>query len=591
MAPGPARGGAAARAVDPARLRLDRACPGVGDVAFVDVPGHERFVATTLSGVGPVPVVLFVVAADDPWMPQAAEHLAALDALGVDRGVLVVTRSDLADPAPALARARDELARTSLRGLPGRLRERPDRCGPRRAARPAGRGAARHVPRPTRTPTCGSGSTGGSTSAAPAPWSPGTLPAGTVRVGDTLQVDGGGSAVRVRGLESLGDDGRRGRRRRPGGARPGRPGARAPHPGHGADHARRVRAGRRGRRTAAGGGGAPERPMLHVGSDRAWRCTRGRWPRDLVRLRLDAAAAAADRRPRRAARPRRAGGLWGVEVLDPAPPSLRRRGAATARARALADADGTLADEARRRGVVRRSRMRRLGARDGALPDGAVVVGDWVVSPGRAAALRRELAAVVRRASTPFDPGLTLGRGRAGARPARHRRWSPPWWSRRCGSRAGGCCRRDDGLPPALARALEAAAPPTCATTPFAAPDAGRLRELGLDAGGAGVAGAIRARAADRRDRAAPRRRRPGGRAAGRPAAAVHHQRRRARRSAPRDASRCRCWPTSTAPAAPCGCRTTAAGSELAEPPVWDPRSRGNGPENRLGRAVVDGAR
>ena len=72
--------------------------PDVGDVAFVDVPGHQRFVSTALAGVGPVPVAMFVVAADDPWMPQAAEHLAALDALGVGHGVLVVTRSDLADP-------------------------------------------------------------------------------------------------------------------------------------------------------------------------------------------------------------------------------------------------------------------------------------------------------------------------------------------------------------------------------------------------------------------------------------------------------------------------------------------------------------
>src|SRR3954465_10310663 len=88
----------------------------LGDVAFVDVPGHQRFITTTLAGMGPVPVVLFVVAADDPWMPQAAEHLAALDALEVAHGVLVVTRADLADPAPALARAREELSRTSLRG-------------------------------------------------------------------------------------------------------------------------------------------------------------------------------------------------------------------------------------------------------------------------------------------------------------------------------------------------------------------------------------------------------------------------------------------------------------------------------------------
>ena len=86
----------------------------VGDVAFVDVPGHERFLSTTLAGLGPVSAALLVVAADDPWMPQAAEHLAAIDALGVRHGVLVVTRSDLADPEPVLARARDEVSRTSL---------------------------------------------------------------------------------------------------------------------------------------------------------------------------------------------------------------------------------------------------------------------------------------------------------------------------------------------------------------------------------------------------------------------------------------------------------------------------------------------
>ncbi|HEU4338374.1 MAG TPA: GTP-binding protein, partial [Nocardioides sp.] len=92
--------------------------PPVGDVAFVDVPGHERFVSTMLAGVGPVPAVLFVVAADDPWMPQAAEHLSALDALGVAHGVVAVSRSDLADPGPATARVRAELESTSLRAAP-----------------------------------------------------------------------------------------------------------------------------------------------------------------------------------------------------------------------------------------------------------------------------------------------------------------------------------------------------------------------------------------------------------------------------------------------------------------------------------------
>jgi selenocysteine-specific elongation factor len=49
--------------------------PGGGEVAFVDVPGHERFVPTMLAGVGPVPAVLLVVAADDGWMPQTQEHV------------------------------------------------------------------------------------------------------------------------------------------------------------------------------------------------------------------------------------------------------------------------------------------------------------------------------------------------------------------------------------------------------------------------------------------------------------------------------------------------------------------------------------
>src|SRR5262249_29642218 len=83
-----------------------------------DVPGHERFLSTTLAGLGPVRVAMLVVAADDPWMPQAAEHLAALDAFAVRHGVVVVTRSDLADPAPALALARAAVDRTSLAGAP-----------------------------------------------------------------------------------------------------------------------------------------------------------------------------------------------------------------------------------------------------------------------------------------------------------------------------------------------------------------------------------------------------------------------------------------------------------------------------------------
>lgn len=78
-------------------------------LAFVDVPGHQRFIANMLAGVGPVPAVLFVVAADEGWRRQSTEHLAAVHALGVRHGLLAVTRSDLADPTPATTTALDRL--------------------------------------------------------------------------------------------------------------------------------------------------------------------------------------------------------------------------------------------------------------------------------------------------------------------------------------------------------------------------------------------------------------------------------------------------------------------------------------------------
>ena len=80
----------------------------------MDVPGHERFVPNMLAGVGAVPAVLFTVAADEGWMPQSAEHLAAVDALGIRHGLLVVTKSDLADPDGVRDEALGMIAATSL---------------------------------------------------------------------------------------------------------------------------------------------------------------------------------------------------------------------------------------------------------------------------------------------------------------------------------------------------------------------------------------------------------------------------------------------------------------------------------------------
>ncbi|GAA5160495.1 selenocysteine-specific translation elongation factor [Ornithinimicrobium tianjinense] len=91
--------------------------PGGADVAFVDVPGHQRFVGTMLAGLGPAPAVVFVVAADQGWQAQSSEHLAAVQALGITDGVLVITRCDLAEPgrpAEVLADAAERLAGAGL---------------------------------------------------------------------------------------------------------------------------------------------------------------------------------------------------------------------------------------------------------------------------------------------------------------------------------------------------------------------------------------------------------------------------------------------------------------------------------------------
>src|SRR5579863_5623368 len=92
--------------------------PSGEEIAFVDVPGHERFVPNMLAGAGSVPAVMFVVAADEGWKPQSAEHLAVIDALGISSGLLVVTKADLADPADAIEQATAHIARTSLGAVP-----------------------------------------------------------------------------------------------------------------------------------------------------------------------------------------------------------------------------------------------------------------------------------------------------------------------------------------------------------------------------------------------------------------------------------------------------------------------------------------
>src|SRR5205823_3681946 len=88
-------------------------------VGIVDVPGHEDFVKNMVAGVGSVDVALFVVAADDGWMPQTEEHLQILAHLGVSHAVVAITKIDLASSEDAIrAQVRDRLRESPFAQAP-----------------------------------------------------------------------------------------------------------------------------------------------------------------------------------------------------------------------------------------------------------------------------------------------------------------------------------------------------------------------------------------------------------------------------------------------------------------------------------------
>jgi len=100
---------AALTGVHPDRLREEREremtidlgfgwllLPNGETVGIVDVPGHRDFIENMLAGVGGIDAALFVVAADEGVMPQTREHLAILDLLQIERGIVVLTKIDLA---------------------------------------------------------------------------------------------------------------------------------------------------------------------------------------------------------------------------------------------------------------------------------------------------------------------------------------------------------------------------------------------------------------------------------------------------------------------------------------------------------------
>lgn len=97
------------------------ALPSGREVSFVDVPGHQRFIKNMLAGIESVDAALFVVAADEGWMPQSEEHLAVLDLIGLDRAVVAMTKVDRVDSELAelaTLEISERLEGTSLEGSP-----------------------------------------------------------------------------------------------------------------------------------------------------------------------------------------------------------------------------------------------------------------------------------------------------------------------------------------------------------------------------------------------------------------------------------------------------------------------------------------
>ena len=176
--------------------------PSGADVAFVDVPGHEKFLGNMLAGVGPAPVVLFVVAADEGWQAQSTDHRDALRALGVEHGIIALTRSDRAT-VDRTAEIRTQLAGAPLADAPiipvsaptgdgiAALRQALDEVLAAVPAPDAQAPVRLWVDRAFSVKGAGTVVTG-------------TLAAGTLRVGDSLKVAtaGGERAVEIRGLHS-----------------------------------------------------------------------------------------------------------------------------------------------------------------------------------------------------------------------------------------------------------------------------------------------------------------------------------------------------------------------------------------------------
>jgi selenocysteine-specific elongation factor len=448
--------------------------PSGAPVAFVDVPGHERFVPNMLAGVGPVPAAMIVVAADEGWMPQSAEHLAALAALDVRHALLVVTRSDLADPARATAEARAQVegrlgrpvAAVAVSGMTGAglddLRTELDRLLETLPPPDTGAPVRLWLDRAFTVKGAGTVVTG-------------TLGAGRLRTGDELRL--GDESVRVRGLQSMGA------------ARDEVAAvARVAINLRGVDRAAVSRGDALltpGRFQATGlidvrVHGDPVADLaatltLHAGSAAVPVRVRPLGP-DTARLRLARALPLriGDRALLRD--PGRHHVAGGVTVLDVVPPGLSRRGAAAARAAVLAGMDGSpdLAAEVARRRLIRAADLAAMGV---PLTEPPTAAGWYAAADYRAAQAERAAAEVTAYlAEHPLEPGMPLDA-------LRHRLDLPdralvealirPPMTVSGGRVRPEATRAPDGLVTAVDRAFDG-------RTPFAAPEAHDLTALGL---------------------------------------------------------------------------------------------------------------
>ncbi|MER7011762.1 selenocysteine-specific translation elongation factor [Saccharopolyspora sp. NPDC000359] len=377
---------------------LDDGCT----TAFVDVPGHERFVPNMLAGIGPVPAVLFVVAADEGWMPQSDEHLDALNALGVRHGVLAVTRSDLADPGPAIEQAADRLAATTLAGIPGVAVSGTTGAG-LDALRRELNSLVHSLPGADRDADVRLWIDRVFTVRGAGTVVTGTLAAGTLRIGDHLRLHPAGITCTVRGLHALG----------------------TPEPQVGA--VARVAVNLRGVDCEQARRGdallTPDRWLSTEVFDVRLSPAPTTWPAELM-LHIGAAAAPVRVRPlgpeharltSRVPLPLRIGDRAllrdpgghrihsGLHVLDVRPPQLTRRGAAQARAAELAAMGTTPNGEAelRRRRVIQADELRAMGATPPS-------TGRWLISADHRAALATRLSALLaqHRREDPLADGL-----------------------------------------------------------------------------------------------------------------------------------------------------------------------------------------